>query len=110
MINTLNENIKKQRLKLGYTLQQVGDAVGVTRATIQRYESGEIANIDTKMIMKLAEALNTTPTQLMGWEEPPVTGNKKLDELFTLCIQMNDKQLQAVLDIVYTMINNFSNS
>ena len=98
----LNENIRNRRLKLGYTLEQVGDAVGVTRATIQRYESGNIANIDTKMIIKLANALNCTPAQLVGWETIPEVGNKKLDELITLCYTLDDDQLQIIIDTVNT--------
>lgn len=92
----LNKNIKKRRLKLGLTLQQVGDAVGVTRATIQRYESGNIENIDTKMIMKLADVLQCTPVDLMGWETPPLTGNKKLDEIITRCYLLDVDKLELI--------------
>lgn len=101
----LNENIKRRRLQMGMTLQQVGDAVGVTRATIQRYESGDIGNIDTKMIMKLADCFKTTPAELMGWAKPALVGNKKLDEIITLCYPMTDEQLELILQTIKTYIN-----
>lgn len=98
----LHKNIKLRRTRLGMTLGDLGDKVGVTRATIHRYESGNIANIDTRMIEQLANALECTPAQLMGWETLPEVGNKKLDELITLCYTLDDEQLQAIINTVNT--------
>lgn len=98
----VHKNIKQKRLKLGYTLEQLGDIVGVTRATIHRYESGNIAHIDTNMIEKLAVALHCTPAQLVGWETLPQTGNKKLDELITLCYTLDQDQLDLIINTVYS--------
>ena len=100
----LNKNIKLRRIHLGLTLQQVGDAVGVTRATIQRYESGNIENIDTKMIVKLSEVLQCTPVDLMGWETPPATGNLILDEIITRCYMLDDHKLELINQTVKTYI------
>ena len=63
----LKENIKTRRLALGLTLEQVARAVGVSKATLQRYESGVISNIPSEKIELLAHALGTTPSALMGW-------------------------------------------
>jgi transcriptional regulator with XRE-family HTH domain len=63
-----NEIIKKRRLELSLTLLDIADYVGVTEATVQRYESGNIKNIKLSTMTKLAEILKTTPTHLMGWE------------------------------------------
>lgn len=65
---TVNERIKERRLELGMTLEQVAEKIGVKRPTIFRYESGAI-NIKLSTIRKLAEALQTTPEYLMGWQE-----------------------------------------
>jgi len=51
------------------TLEEVAKVVGVTRATIQKYENGIISNIPSDKIELLALALKTTPAYLMGWEE-----------------------------------------
>ncbi|QUI22730.1 helix-turn-helix transcriptional regulator [Vallitalea pronyensis] len=65
----LNDNIKKRRLELGMTLETLANMVDTTRQTIQRYESGVISNIPQEKIEKLAIALKTTPTALMGWDQ-----------------------------------------
>ncbi len=65
----LKENIKLRRLKLKMTLAELSERVGVSRATMQRYESGAIANIPSENVEKIASALKTSPSELMGWEE-----------------------------------------
>ena len=61
--------IKNRRLELGLTMKQVADAVGVSEATVSRWESGEIANMRRSRIVKLASVLNMSPLDLMNWEE-----------------------------------------
>lgn len=61
--------IKKRRLELGKTLEEVGTAMGVSKATVQRWESGEIKDMRRSKLVDLARALDTTPSYLMGWEE-----------------------------------------
>ena len=63
--------VRKRRLEIGATLEEIGKAVGVSKATVQRWESGEIKNVRRDKIDRLADALQTTPSCLMGWEEPP---------------------------------------
>lgn len=65
----LSEKIKKLRKERGMTLEQVGNIVGVGRSTVRKWENGSIANMRRDKIAKLAEALGTTPSYLMGWEE-----------------------------------------
>ncbi|WP_238882074.1 helix-turn-helix domain-containing protein [Clostridium sp. YIM B02551] len=65
----MNERIKQRREELGLTLQEVGEYLGVSKATVQRYESGEIKNLKLDSIEKLAEILKVSPAYLMGWEE-----------------------------------------
>ncbi|MFR3737132.1 XRE family transcriptional regulator [Anaerococcus obesiensis] len=74
----LGYRIKKRRSQLNMTLDDVGKLVGVTRATIQRYENGNIINIPSDKIELIAKALRTTPSYLMGWEEDKKQTNKFL--------------------------------
>lgn len=67
-MSVLNKNIKKARLQQNMTLDDVARIVGVSRQTIQRYESGVIGNIPSDRIEKIAKALHTTPGALMGWD------------------------------------------
>jgi len=61
--------LKNRRLEIGATMEDIGKRVGVSKATVQRWESGEIANVRRDKIVKLAQALHTTPAYLMGWDE-----------------------------------------
>jgi transcriptional regulator with XRE-family HTH domain len=49
----LRERLKARRLELGMTLEQVAEAIGVEKPTVQRYESGVIKKIDTITVEKL---------------------------------------------------------
>ena len=64
----------KNRLKhcrdlKGYTLKYIADRVGVTEATVQRWESGNIKSLRHIRIAKLSEVLGVSPAYLMGWDE-----------------------------------------
>ena len=65
----LKDNIKAARKRLELTLDEVAKVVGVSKQTIQRYESGVIGNIPSDRLERLAVALKTTPGALMGWEK-----------------------------------------
>lgn len=60
--------VRIQRKKVGKTLEEIAQIVGVSRATVQRWESGEIKDIRRDKIVKLAQALETTPDYLMNWD------------------------------------------
>ena len=65
----LCEKIKLLRQKHGLTLEEVGNAVGVGKSTVRKWENGMIANMRRDKIARLAQALHTTPAYLMGWDE-----------------------------------------
>lgn len=58
-----------RRLELGYTQKEIAEMVGVTEATISRWESGIIANMRRDKIKLLADALRTTPNFIMTGEQ-----------------------------------------
>ena len=60
-----NIRIKKRRIELGLTMLQVAEMVGVSEATISRWESGDIANMKRDKIKKLAEALKVSFSYIM---------------------------------------------
>lgn len=61
--------LKSRREELGLTLEEVGDAVGVAKATVQRWEAGVIKNLRRDKIGILAKTLKVSPAYLMGWDE-----------------------------------------
>ena len=61
------DRIKQRRIELGFTADELANRIGKSRATIYRYENGDIENMPTTILEPLAKALNTTPADLMGW-------------------------------------------
>ena len=79
----IGDKIKSARLEARMTLEDVAQRVGVTRQTVQKYESGIVSNIPSDRIELLAKALNVTPAYLMGWEDTPVS-TKPAYDIFSL--------------------------
>lgn len=50
------------------SVDELAKKLNKNRATVYRYESDEIENFPTSILIPLAKALETTPTYLMGWE------------------------------------------
>lgn len=67
-MNTKGKNILEARKNAGLTMEELGKIVGVSRATIKRYESGEISNIPDDKIEKIAKATKVSEAFLMGWD------------------------------------------
>ena len=67
----LKDIIKSRRLALNITLEEVAAIVGVSRATVSRWESGNISNMRRDRIASLADALHTSPDYIMGLTEDP---------------------------------------
>lgn len=64
----IGEKIKELRLKNGYTLEELGDKVGVGKSTVRKWENGMISNMRRDKIAKLALALNVTPDFFINYE------------------------------------------
>jgi transcriptional regulator with XRE-family HTH domain len=53
------------------TQQALGDAVGVTKATIFRVEKGDFADVKGQTIARMAKTLNVTADYLLGLKDEP---------------------------------------
>ena len=69
--NDLSRKIKTLRANQKITLEDIARHVGVGRSTVRKWETGQIENMRRDKILKLAEALHTSPAYLMGWSEDP---------------------------------------
>ena len=59
-------NINERRKQLNLTLKEIADYVGVSEATVSRWESGNIANMRRDRIAALAQILKVSPIDIMG--------------------------------------------
>lgn len=64
-----NSKLRDRRKELGLTMLEIAKSVGVSEATISRWESGDIANMRRDKIVKLANALRVTPDFIMTDKE-----------------------------------------
>jgi len=62
--------LKKRRLELGLTLEDVGNLVGVSKSTVMKWETGFIENMRRNNVALLAKALRVSPLWIMGMDEP----------------------------------------
>ena len=75
--NNIVKRIKKRRLGLKYSFQDLAYKTNMSKSTLQRYETGSIRNLPLDKLEVLASALQTTPSYLMGWDEVKKEPKKK---------------------------------
>ena len=112
----LSNILRKRRKELGLTLAEIADKMGVSEATVQRWESGNIKNMRQERISKLAELLHVTPAYLMGWEDEAAQEAKKeadqkdgldekqKDEIRHMFDRMSPDQQEAFLLDAYRIV------
>lgn len=61
MKNTVSERIKALRIAAGMTQEELGAVLGVGKATVQKYESGQIQNLKSEHIRKLCFLFKKRP-------------------------------------------------
>ena len=74
---TTGERMKQRRKEIGFSAEKVAERLGVSPATIYRYEKGDIEKVPVDSLAELAKILQTTPAYLMGWEEQPAPAASK---------------------------------
>lgn len=90
----LYQNIRNRRKELGMSQDELAKKVGYTsRSTIARIENGEI-DISRSKIIAFAEALKTTPMDLLGWSDD---GDIETDDLNRQISFKNREQYDAIV-------------
>lgn len=90
-----------RRTALSLTQKDVADYVGVSEATVSRWESGHIDNMRRDRIAKLAKVLQISPLVIMGVDEPAPPAPQKSDGLPELNARDErdiQKRLKSMLD------------
>ncbi|MFC1256489.1 MULTISPECIES: LexA family protein [Staphylococcus] len=65
----MNFNMKSKRKELNLTLEDVGNAVGVGKSTVRKWENGDIENMKRDKIEKLSKVLKVSPMDILGFED-----------------------------------------
>lgn len=105
--NETSKRLKELRLQHGYTMESLGEKIGVVKSTIAKWENGYVDNIKRDMIVKLAELYNVSPIYIMGYDiEPTDLGTQKeRTERFTqLYNRLDDSQRQLVENMITALL------
>ena len=100
--------IAMRREQIGLTQEELANAVGVSKASVCRWESGDISNMRRDRIQKLAQALKISPLELLNEEVngffSGIKENAPNDEIRSAIIEkvnnMSNEQAKKFLDFL----------
>lgn len=98
-VNEIINRIKNRRQELDLSYQDLSDLTGISKSTLQRYETGFIKKVPITQIEIIAKALNVSPGYLMGWED-----NKPLND--TALSPRDERQIAADLEKMLADLDN----
>ncbi len=81
---SVGKRIKERRNELHMSVDELAVKLNKNRATVYRYEKGDIENLPIDILEPLAKALETTPQYLMGWENKPNDDSVTVGELLKI--------------------------
>lgn len=93
----IGTRIKERRKELKISADELAKRLGKDRSTIYRYEKGDIENLPLDILEPIADALETTPAYLLGWEKI----EKKADTISDVVLRM--KTDSEFLSLVETL-------
>ena len=86
--------------------EELAKRLGKDRSTVYRYEKGDIENLPLDILEPIAQALETTPQFLMGWdgekEKPTAQDDELSEDLIELidCIKkLPEDKIQMLLQV-----------
>jgi len=94
----LGQVLAARREQLNLSQLDVANAVGISKSTISRYESGEIDNMRRDRIYALSRILCLSTKVIMNWDERFFIGFWEPDDVDDYnSLQTRDEKLQFVL-------------
>jgi transcriptional regulator with XRE-family HTH domain len=104
----IGDKIRNARISKGMTQEELGNALGVQKSAIAKYESGRVVNIKRSTLQKLAKALNLKGSDLVIGANPKeaaelsarVLIDSNLRELVELYSSLSDDDKKTVMDLV----------
>ena len=105
---SIGHRIKERRKALKMSADELGKRLGKNRATVYRYENGDIENLPIDILAPIAEALETTPQYLMGWDTEtkkaaPEHGSGQSEakaKLFALADECTEEEAERLLQMM----------
>ncbi len=97
-------NLRDRRLRLGMTMKDVADRVGVSESAVSRWETGDVDNMKRDKILLLANALQISPIDLLDCNSlvaiPVDNKSDNLDEVIVRYSNLSDEHKDMVLGLL----------
>lgn len=100
----LGTKIAKLRLKRGESLQQVGDAVGVSKAHIYQLEKGRADNPSMALVERLADHFAVTVSYLVGEDINASDANRTIQRMFRQASELDERELAILDDMMKSLL------
>jgi transcriptional regulator with XRE-family HTH domain len=68
---TFGQRIKTLRLAKGWTQKKLADRIGIQRASLTQWETGDTESVRDENLLAAARELETTPEYLLTGKNPP---------------------------------------
>lgn len=106
----IGQRIKERRKEMKISVDELSELLGKNRATIYRYEKGEIESLPISILKPIAKALGTTPSYLIGWEDETKYSevdelSEKTKQLIELAQSVPEDKIDLVMKLVKTVLD-----
>ena len=88
---TLGQRIRAQRVRMGWTQEELAEKMCVPKSTISAYENDRV-DIKSSVIVELSKLLETTPNHLLG-----IGGDSYAERVSSLVGSIKDEKIRALL-------------
>lgn len=105
----MQDIIKSRRTELQLTLEEVGNIVGVSKATVQRWENGKsLRGLKLPVIAELANIFEVSPTEFFNPEVIPKIAEEKEKALHCNNEELNKMLENPILKDICSLLAGFS--
>ena len=99
----VGEKIRNARLNRRMTQEELGNAIGVQKSAIAKYEKGRVVNIKRSTLKKLSDVLGIAPSELI-FDEYMKEEQKKNDIQADIILRMRtDTDFMTAVETLYNL-------
>ena len=102
----IGARITRLRLASKESLQQVADAVGVSKAHIWELEKGRTDNPSMALVTRLADHFRVSVAFLVGEDREADDAEVDLQRMFRQAQQLDDRERKILDEMMRTLLNN----
>lgn len=99
---TIGDRIRSRRQELGFSVDELATRLGKNRATVYRYENGDIENFPVGILEPLASALGTSEAYLIGLVDDPAPLGSSIETAVDkkkAALQQEDGKVAEIMEL-----------